>query len=307
MVESLLTIVMSVLLIIFFIAAVLIAIFVKPNSKYFNDVNFEITHNDSIRSIINILYYSLIMLVAVGLISTIFIAIWLTKNGYSYNMILETSPEYNEDVYNQMLNALNAPLELAVYMLALIPIVIISFRWIKDDIKNFKKTYIKWIFLGFILLYVVSYVVSIIYILIGVSSSATNQEAVEASFSGGILNIIIMCFTTIVFAPILEELVFRKSIFNLCKNNNMLGIVLSSIFFGLIHVITPASQELMYLIGGNGSMYKFVYESFYIIQYAVMGAAISTVYVLTDRNIIVTISLHMLNNLVSVILMFIFS
>lgn len=97
-------------------------------------------------------------------------------------------------------------------------------------------------------------------------------------------------FLSVILAPIVEEFLFRFSIINIfsnIKNGSFLGIILSSLYFGYVHIDTALAtgqwHELFWLIyyGGCGLVFAFAY---YI-----------------HRNILVAILLHFLINLGSFI------
>lgn len=96
-------------------------------------------------------------------------------------------------------------------------------------------------------------------------------------------------FSSVIFAPIVEECIFRLAIFRtFFKNNFWLPALVSSIAFGGIHVFSS-------LILGN---YQDLVN---IITYSLMGLIICRYYYRKD-NFASAILLHMMNNLVGVIL-----
>lgn len=101
-----------------------------------------------------------------------------------------------------------------------------------------------------------------------------------------------MIFATIVNAPFIEELIFRKSmkdIFLVRYNNKVtkyLYILCSGLLFGSLHVIGQVSSA---------------YDLLFLIPYCSLGIVFAMLYYKTD-NIFSTISVHFLNNFVSVIL-----
>ena len=93
----------------------------------------------------------------------------------------------------------------------------------------------------------------------------------------------------VIFAPFVEELVFRGAIFNSfrAKGNKTAGYVVSSFLFGLIHVLSS-------LLAGDFA------DCLFIFLYAGMGLALSYVYDRTD-SVFCSILLHMLNNAISLL------
>ena len=91
----------------------------------------------------------------------------------------------------------------------------------------------------------------------------------------------------IIFAPILEELVFRLSFRNMFKTD-IIFIIASGLFFGFMHVSSPNS----------------LLELIYIIPYSIPGIVFA--YTLTkSKNIFVPISLHFVHNTIMMIFQFI--
>ena len=96
-----------------------------------------------------------------------------------------------------------------------------------------------------------------------------------------------MATTTVFLAPIVEELVFRKSFFAVIKNK-WIALVLSSFVFGIIHALSTAGTFQTKLI--------------YAIPYFSSGLAFGIAYIRSDKNIIVPIACHMFNNIVATLL-----
>ena len=68
-----------------------------------------------------------------------------------------------------------------------------------------------------------------------ITSVAENQTSIEAMLNGG--GFIFMFLAAGFFGPLCEELVFRKAFFSLFKQKE-LGIMVSSLSFGLIHILS---------------------------------------------------------------------
>lgn len=128
--------------------------------------------------------------------------------------------------------------------------------------------------IGFFILIAASMVTSAICSLFSQTDNSLNQMTIELICKNGYL--IPMFFLTVIFAPISEELVFRKSVFGLFKNK-WVGLVVSSIGFGLIHVL------------GGG-------DYIYLISYAASGFVLGGIYLYSNKNIYASIIAHMINN-----------
>lgn len=167
---------------------------------------------------------------------------------------------------------------------------------IKIDFEPFKKKDLQMIlgiFVGFGILFgamavsdVIQQLITIIFNISGGQSQ--NQLAIEMSLSG--FGIPLMIFVTVILAPIIEELIFRKTIFELSRKPR-LGIIISSFAFGLLHV----SSELATLT----SIGHFLYV---LTPYLAMGFAFGGVYMIFKENVIVTIGAHMIWNALSIII-----
>ena len=94
---------------------------------------------------------------------------------------------------------------------------------------------------------------------------------------------IFMFLSSAIFAPFVEEIVFRKAIFSFFKND-WLALLTSTLAFALIHVI--ASLDFIH-----------------IFPYLAAGFIFSLAYILSKRNIWVTIIAHSLINLISFIVL----
>jgi membrane protease YdiL (CAAX protease family) len=117
---------------------------------------------------------------------------------------------------------------------------------------------------------------------IPMSESVNQMTIVRMLNSNGV---IFMVLSAVIIGPIVEELIFRKSIFGLIKNQNV-ALVLSSVIFGAIHLISEASLAEA-LING--------------ISYFTMGVIFGYIYLKNDKNIIASIAVHILVNLISVV------
>lgn len=116
-----------------------------------------------------------------------------------------------------------------------------------------------------------------------VQSEAVNQITIMRSLNSS--GAIFMILSAVVMGPIVEELIFRKSIFGLFKNDK-LALVVSAILFGSIHLIGEASI-LEALING--------------LSYFTMGFVFGFIYLQNNKNILAPISVHILSNLISIV------
>lgn len=146
--------------------------------------------------------------------------------------------------------------------------------------KNIKKNLITWV-IGFIFMMIFNYI--ILKLLPGQLNS--NEVMVRELYEKYIISsILINAF----LAPVLEELVFRLGL-NLI-NNKYIYFIVSSLIFGFFHTF--------------GSIKELV-DILYILPYFSLGMAFAIVY-RRSENILDSIIIHSLHNIVTLILYFIF-
>ena len=151
---------------------------------------------------------------------------------------------------------------------------------IKQSIIAFKnniKKYISYILTNYAYMVILS---SILFMLVGliVGNVSTNE---------GLLNNESKLYLFIygcIYAPIVEELLFRGCLRKLIKNDTIF-ILISGISFGAWHVIGYDQSIIQYL---------------YIIPYSIMGIFLSYVYSKTN-NLTTNVGIHFLNNLIATI------
>lgn len=154
------------------------------------------------------------------------------------------------------------------------------------DFKEFKKNYLKYLVkaLGtFLVAFVLSLIVSsIINILTGLKNS-TNEEIVQSYIANSpIISLISMGL----FAPFVEEIVFRKTHYDAFKYNKVLFIIASAVSFGMAHVLFSATTLAEYS---------------FVISYMILGGALAKCFADSD-NYFPGFIVHMLNNVVLVII-----
>lgn len=151
----------------------------------------------------------------------------------------------------------------------------------KNNFNNYFETGIKAWLIGLGIMWVCNFLLAEF----SPVKEAINENQVQALITAS--PILAMMLTT-VFAPINEEMIFRKSIQDFIKHK-WLFIIISGLIFGYLHV---SSSE---------SLFDFLY----IIPYGALGGAFAYALSKTD-NIYTTILMHMLHNgvltLISIIL-----
>ncbi len=144
------------------------------------------------------------------------------------------------------------------------------------DLKTAKAW--KTILLGFIALTVVKYIGGVVLILEkGFDADTANQTALEQLGMSPLLLIIL----TAIAAPIVEETIMRGLILGRVFNNSYLGVIISSLLFGLLHMPTDIGSWIIY--GGMGLVLALIYHKTEKLEY--------------------TIGIHFINNALGVLIM----
>ena len=169
-------------------------------------------------------------------------------------------------------------------------VLIIAYIFRKDLKKNFKdlkknhkyyfSNYLKYWFLALGLMMLSNAII----LMFEPGSIAGNEEAIRDMFSKTPIYTFI---SAVIIAPILEELVFRKS-FRYMFSNDILFILFSGITFGAFHVI---------------SSFESFFDLIYIIPYSIPGLVFAYVLV-KSKNIFVPMGLHFLHNCILMSLQF---
>ncbi len=146
-----------------------------------------------------------------------------------------------------------------------------NFKDFKNNFKYYVNNYLKYWFLNFGLMVISSILISIFTNL----NNSTNQEYIIKSLNKFPIYTMI---STIIIAPLTEELIFRLNLHKIFKNN-ILFILISGLLFGSLHLLSAQSiQEFVYIIpyGISGIIFAYTLQK--------------------SNNIFVPISLHFLHN-----------
>ncbi|MBR3117294.1 MAG: CPBP family intramembrane metalloprotease [Bacilli bacterium] len=151
---------------------------------------------------------------------------------------------------------------------------------LKKDYKDFKKNY-----KTYLKKYVYYYMIGVILMAL---SNVIIQQITNIKISGNeesiheLIKIVpfYMFFQSIIYAPFVEEIIFRKTIRNVISNDKLF-IILSGVIFGVIH-ISDYSNFGQVLMG---------------IPYIIMGIDFAYIYHKTG-NIFTTMSFHFIHNLI---------
>ncbi len=163
-----------------------------------------------------------------------------------------------------------------------------SFKEEFGELQNNSGKIAKYIPLGFLLAFGLQMIFSMITSPLLKDQVSENQQQINAILFSSSSNGIMMIVAAVIFGPVVEELIFRKSIFKLIPND-YLAIAISSILFGLIHTIT--------------SGYSITQLILHTIPYAACGVGLGYAYFKSNHNIYVPITIHMLMNCFSTIVL----
>lgn len=153
-----------------------------------------------------------------------------------------------------------------------------DFKEFKKDINGNLEFAFRYWAAGFAIM-----VVSNLFITVILGKTIAGNEETVRNYIGTAP--ILMAISTVLFAPINEELTFRKSIRD-AINNKWAYVLLSGIIFGGLHVISYVSSPL---------------DLVYLIPYCSLGISFALLYYRTN-NIFSSISMHMMHNLLSIII-----
>ena len=178
--------------------------------------------------------------------------------------------------------------ELYLFLSSSIYFIIVILVYRKEliyDLKKFNiKLLIKYIpiyIIGILLMWISNYIISNITHI----EFSQNEALVRKTIK---LFPIYMSFSTVIYAPLVEEITFRKTFKNIIKDG-ILFILVSGIIFGLIHISVSDNTTN---------------DMIMIIPYIIMGIDFSYIYYKSD-NIFTTITLHSMHNLILLIIQFI--
>ena len=180
------------------------------------------------------------------------------------------------------LGNLGKPFSLIIYPLMFIITLLFNYDYLKSDLKVFIKNiklYLPFIIKRYFIMLLVMIIVSIPVVFLNKAEVSENQKLINAMF---IKMPMLTFFLSTLYAPFVEENIFRLSLSKIIKNK-YLFIIISGISFGVLHMIDKSSS------------FK---DILYIIQYSALGICLAKAYS-DSNNIYVSISIHFIQNLVA--------
>ena len=197
-----------------------------------------------------------------------------------------TSSFFIKDIYSENQVLVNLAL-IASNFITLIIFVFIYRKTIVKDLykfnkKDFKTGFNYWI-TGIVLMVLLNVILSIIGGTL-VDNETTNREIIKNFLPYAIFG---MC----IYAPVVEELVFRRALRPLFNNKYLYGLT-SGLIFGSIHLFDEIAKLL--------STGVFTINLLYVLPYVGLGMFFAFSYYETD-NIYSTITFHAIHNFIAII------
>ena len=174
---------------------------------------------------------------------------------------------------------------ISYYVILFALVIFIFSERFKRDFKALKDNLglnIKYIFKMWGLMFLCSIGAVVIASLLGANDVSANQTGLNS------MPILFVFILAVIWAPVVEESIFRGVIRRFIPNNDKLFIIVSAIVFGLIH--TVGQEETLYL--------TFVQS----LQYMAMGGVMAYTYTKTN-NIFTNMGVHFLQNSFAVLMM----
>lgn len=196
--------------------------------------------------------------------------------------------------YLDLIMARLLEINLLAMMIALIIQTIKCYDLLVDSFKEFLRSIaknIRVILICFAILFGSMLIFGLMYEFFGIEGSSANQENLIAISGNNRFGFILLA---VVFAPLLEEMVFRGAIFASMRKHGryILAFLVSSLAFGLLHIVADITELV------------FKWEQLlFLMQYSVLGLLMAIAYEKTG-SIWSSIFLHALWNGFAVALMF---
>lgn len=210
----------------------------------------------------------------------------------------------NEEAFTQLGITSNS----LFYFTIFLTLILVFRKYLGEQLKDFfvrwKKT-VPVVVIGILLIYLFIMVIGILFTLLGVDSTAQNQDQINAMLeSASPFQLFMLLAFITVLAPVVEEIVFRKGVYGIVGTISMklikhkdafidtkkahtiasvIAIIISSLLFGAIHSLDV-----------------------FILLYATLGSALAIVYFMSNKNIYTSILVHMIYNTISIVITLLF-
>lgn len=268
-------------------------------------------------SIISIIIYFIGFYIVASLVSSIVVSIFFYVKHIDVSQITDPS-EYLRTNHQKAYYNILAGINLFTYLSLIGAVVPIMKRFLITDFRkslNEKGKFWRNFGIGIALLYGISLASSIFISIVifaltnafpifkEISSTSGNQSSINELLRSGAFPLCVMLFMTVVCAPILEELIFRKAFFNLSRKKGLGIIFLTGAIFGSIHTVSSLIEVILSINSQNFdlSMAKIVVELLNFISYFTSGIMLGFIYYKSNYNIWVTIAVHATYNAIGII------
>ncbi len=246
-------------------------------------------------NIIAVVFYFFTMFLGCGILALIVMGIYCGVNpsiptDEVMNILKAQKGDYSELAIHAaaMINSIG---NFLTYLILFIVILICMYSFFKEDALKLKQNYKKNLMLIPLfaaIFYGLSILVSLI---IGffVKDVSINQNDIESMILKGSPTLTFIA--VVLLAPIVEEVIYRKAIFNLCEKKPIwISYLVSGICFMLPHMISSIGE------------FNFGNWLLMCIPYLCSGLMLCGIYHYTGKNVYASWFAHLVNNLVAFIL-----
>lgn len=226
----------------------------------------------------SILVYLILYLVSLG---------YNLEYGYLLNNINKKASEIGDLAYNAILLS-KCVTNIIIYLIAIVVIVIFMRDELKIDFDKMKDNPKFYLLFSLTALAFVGLAYGINQLSLLLPQESVNQQGLVEMFKSNLgIPIIIL---TIIFAPLIEELVFRKCIFTFTKNSPVIvRFLISSVAFTIVHAISS--------IGSFEAGYFFLL----CVPYFLDSMLLCAIYYFGKENVYMSFLAHLLNNVLALI------
>ncbi|HHX78716.1 MAG TPA: CPBP family intramembrane metalloprotease [Acholeplasmataceae bacterium] len=186
---------------------------------------------------------------------------------------------------------LSTTVQIFAQVIAEIPIAILLIYFCRNifkiDFAKFKKQKLNTVLLvigGFVAIFFANILVNLIYEKLGIDTTSANEQAISQMLANKYYPVILVGI--VLFAPLLEEFIFRKFLFGVIEEKlnwkPILAILISSSLFSLVHLLSDGGIEWQFFF-----------------MYFPMALILSLSYHYSNNNILVPITIHFINNLMA--------
>ncbi len=172
-----------------------------------------------------------------------------------------------------------------IYIVIFLLVIVLNFKRLKNDFKLFAsnfKLYFPFIIKRYFIMLGVMIIVALPIVFLNKGEVSSNQQMLNNMFQK--LPLMSLLLSTI-YAPFVEENVFRLSFANIIKNKTLF-IIISGFLFGMLHMIDKFTS---------------IWDLLYIFQYSTLGICLAKAYA-DSKNIFVSISMHFIQNFLAAVL-----